>query len=78
MLKSDKMSRLVIKDMALLKILSKHYGFRPLRQKGSHVFLTDGQHYTTIPYHNKELGEGILNKILDDCGLSKEDIIRYL
>ena len=72
------MSRLVIKDAALLKVLTKYYNFRALRQRGSHIFLTDGKHYTTIPYHNRELGQGILNKILSDCELTKEDVIKYL
>ncbi len=72
------MPRLTIKDTGLLKILTKYYNYRALRQKGSHIFLTDGQHYTTIPYHNRELGQGILNKILSDCNLTKEDILKYV
>ncbi len=72
------MHRLVIKDAGLLKILMKYYGYRLLRQKGSHIFLTDGMHYTTIPYHNRELGQGLLNKILKDVELSKADITKYL
>lgn len=72
------MSHLVVKDVALLKILTKYYNYKALRQRGSHIFLTDGKHHTTIPYHNRELGEGILHKILDDCGLTKEDITKYL
>ena len=72
------MSRLAIKDVALLKILTKYYAYRALRQKGSHIFLTDGQHYTTIPHHNRELGQGILNKILNDCNLAEEDILKYV
>lgn len=72
------MSRLIIKDVTLLRILTKYYAYRALRQRGSHIFLTDGQHYTTIPYHNRELGQGILNKILSDCSLTKEDILKYV
>ncbi|MCL5430407.1 MAG: type II toxin-antitoxin system HicA family toxin [Candidatus Marsarchaeota archaeon] len=49
-----------------------------MRQKGSHVFLTDGVRYTTVPYHNSELKPGILNKILDDVGLTKDDIKKYI
>lgn len=72
------MSRLVIKDADLLRILTKYYGYKAIRQKGSHIFLTDGKHYTTIPYHNRELREGIIHKILGDVELTKEDIICYL
>jgi predicted RNA binding protein YcfA (HicA-like mRNA interferase family) len=38
------MPRLVIKPSKLLTILVKYYNFRPIRQKGSHVFLTNFEH----------------------------------
>ncbi|MDE1804158.1 MAG: type II toxin-antitoxin system HicA family toxin [Candidatus Micrarchaeota archaeon] len=72
------MPYLVIKDVELIRILMKHYGFKVLRQRGSHLFLTNFVYVTTVPYHNKELGQGLLNKILKDCRLSKEEIKKYL
>ena len=72
------MSRLVIKDLELLKVLTKHFGFVALRQKGSHVRLSDGIHHVTIPVHNRELKQGTLIAILRQAGLSKEAIERYL
>lgn len=72
------MARLVIKDTELLKILTKYFAFIVLRQKGSHVRLTDGTHYVTIPIHNRELKQGTLNSILNQAGLTKEDIIKYI
>ncbi|MDE1845880.1 MAG: type II toxin-antitoxin system HicA family toxin [Candidatus Micrarchaeota archaeon] len=72
------MPYLVIKDIELIRILVKNYGYRVLRHKGSHVFLSDLSHVTTIPYHNRELGAGLLNKILKDCELEKDDIKKYV
>ena len=69
---------MVIKDLELLKVLTKHFSFVALRQKGSHVRLSDGSHYVTIPVHNKELKQGTLIAILKQAGLSKEDIERHL
>ena len=62
---------------ALVKILKK-YGFLILRTKGSHVFLQhpDGR-ITTVPVHSNEtLGTGLLAKILKDCDMNKNDIIK--
>lgn len=72
------MSRLVIKPAELLKILAKYYNFRPIRQKGSHVFVTNFEHSTTIPMHGGDLDQGTLNAILKQIGLTKEDIRKYL
>jgi predicted RNA binding protein YcfA (HicA-like mRNA interferase family) len=72
------MSRLVIKPAELLRILVKYYGFRPLRQKGSHVFITNFKNSTTIPMHGGELDQGTLNGILKQTGLTKDDIKRYM
>lgn len=35
------MPRLVIKPSKPLSILVKYYNFKPIRQKGSHVFITN-------------------------------------
>ncbi|MDE1828172.1 MAG: type II toxin-antitoxin system HicA family toxin [Candidatus Micrarchaeota archaeon] len=72
------MARLVIKDRELLKILTKRFGFTVLRQKGSHVRLSDGGHRVTIPLHNRELKEGTLHAILEQAGISKEELIKEL
>lgn len=72
------MTKLVIKPAEPLKILVKYYGFRPLRQKGSHLFLTNFKNSTVIPMHGGELDKGTLNAILKQTGLTKEDIIKYL
>jgi len=72
------MSRLVIKPSELLRILVKHYGFKLIRQKGSHLFVSNFKNSTTIPMHGGELDQGTLNAILKQAGITKEDVRRYL
>ena len=72
------MPRLVIKPLALEKILVKYFGFRLDRQKGSHMILLDDTgHMVVIPLHDRELKEGTLHSILNQAGLTKNDIIKY-
>ncbi len=66
----------VIKSKELVKILLSK-GFVISRQKGSHVFLVkeSERRATVVPMHNKDVGVGLLRKILNDCGLSGEDLV---
>jgi len=61
----------------LLRILTKHFGFRVLRQKGSHVTLTNDKVFITVPLH-PELDTGTLNAILKDASIYREDFLKYL
>ncbi|MDE1853955.1 MAG: type II toxin-antitoxin system HicA family toxin [Thaumarchaeota archaeon] len=54
----------------LIKILCNEFGFRPVRQKGSHVTITNGRIYVTVPA--KRIGVGLLNVILKDCDVDRE------
>jgi predicted RNA binding protein YcfA (HicA-like mRNA interferase family) len=54
----------------LIKILCNEFSFRPVRQKGSHVTLTNGEVYVTVPA--KRIGVGLLNLILKDCSVDRE------
>jgi predicted RNA binding protein YcfA (HicA-like mRNA interferase family) len=65
-----------IEGKELIKILCNHFGFRAVRQKGSHVTLTNGRIYVTVPA--KEIRIGLLNVILKDCGVSREEFLRHL
>jgi predicted RNA binding protein YcfA (HicA-like mRNA interferase family) len=65
-----------IEGKELIKILCNHFGFRAVRQKGSHVTLTNGRIYVTVPA--KEIRIGLLNVILKDCGVSREEFSRHL
>ena len=63
----------------LIKILKKE-GFEVIRIRGSHNFLEhiDGR-LTVIPVHGKEIiGPGLLSKILKDCELTIESLIKLL
>jgi predicted RNA binding protein YcfA (HicA-like mRNA interferase family) len=59
-----------IKPNKLIKLIQKH-GFIIVRQSGSHVILkhSDGR-YTTVPYHNKPIGKGLLRKIIKDTKIN--------
>ena len=56
-------------------------GFVVLRQKGSHISLekrtADGYWRTIVPLH-RELRPGTLSDILNQSGLSKEDLAGWL
>lgn len=65
----------VISGKEMLKILYKHFGFRPIRQKGDHVTITNDKSFVTVPLH-KELDIGTLKAILDDCGISRKEFIK--
>ncbi|MGD0072612.1 MAG: type II toxin-antitoxin system HicA family toxin [Candidatus Bathyarchaeia archaeon] len=63
----------------IIKVLSK-LGFEVVRKRGSHVILkhADGR-LTVVPVHaGEEIGSGLLNKIIKDTGLSKEEFIKLL
>ncbi len=62
----------------------KKLGYQPVRQKGSHLYMTTlqkGEHHIAIPLHDP-LKIGTLSSILTDIaehfGLSKEDILNQL
>lgn len=60
----------------LAKTLCNKFGFRAIRQKGSHMTLTNGRIYVTVPM--KEIRVGLLNVILKDCGISREEFLEQL
>ena len=66
----------VLSGKELIKILRK-LGFEELRQKGSHVSLqkvtADKTYRTVVPLHS-DLAKGTLRDILNQCGISKDDL----
>ena len=63
----------------VIKALSK-LGFKIVRKHGSHVVLKhpDGR-LTVVPVHpGEDIGTGLLNKIIKDTGLSKEEFLAIL
>ena len=63
----------------LIKILNK-LGYQVIRQKGSHVYLKhqDGR-CTVVPLHaGKEIGRGLLKRILNETEISREEFLKNL
>jgi len=59
----------------LIKVLCNKFGFRAVRQKGSHVTLTNGEVYVTVPA--KLIGVGLLDVILKDCNIERERFLDF-
>jgi predicted RNA binding protein YcfA (HicA-like mRNA interferase family) len=57
----------------VIKALSKA-GFKIVRQKGSHIFLTDGKHKVTVPRHAL-IKKGTLLSIIQQAGLTREEFL---
>ena len=66
-----------ISGAKLIKILTKFFGFRTLRQRGSHVTLTNDLFFITVPLHT-ELDRGTLLSILRDANISRDDFLEYI
>jgi len=65
-----------LKLREVLRALSK-LGFVKTRQKGSHARFEhpDGRS-TVVPLHNdKEIGRGLLAKIIKDCGVDAKEFM---
>ena len=60
-----------------IKILCKHFGFKIIRRKGSHVILRKGSIGTVIPDH-KELKIGTLKGILELARVDEEEFVKNI
>ena len=64
----------------LIRIISK-IGFKPIRQKGSHVFMrketTEEKIITVIPRH-KEIDRGTLLEIIRQMKMTKEEFLELV
>ena len=63
----------------LIKILRK-MGFEEIRQRGSHKYFKhpDGKS-TVIPVHSgKDIGRGLLRKIINEIEVERDDFFKYL
>ncbi len=61
----------------MIKILTRHFGFRVLRQRGSHATLTNDVSFITVPLH-PELDKGTLRAILNDARIGREEFLQYI
>lgn len=68
-----------IEGRKIIKALNKS-GFTVERIRGSHHFLKhDDGRCTVVPVHSGEVvGPGLLNKILRDCEITKEQLLDLL
>lgn len=67
------------KPEQIIKVLKK-LGFVKIRQSGSHAIFrhSDGR-WTTVPIHKgRDVGKGLLHKILKDAEISSEEFERMI
>jgi len=69
----------IIKPLTLIRILKK-INFVEIRQKGSHKFFyrRKDNKATIVPVHSKDIGRGLLRKILNEINLSVDEFIQLL
>ncbi len=65
-----------VQGRELIRVLCNDYGFRAIRQKGSHVTLTNGVVYVTVPA--KEIKVGLMSVILKDCRIPQDEFLTKL
>ncbi|MDE1843691.1 MAG: type II toxin-antitoxin system HicA family toxin [Thaumarchaeota archaeon] len=63
-----------VQGKELVKILCNKFGFHAVRQKGSHVTITNDTIYVTVPL--KEIRIGLLGVILRDCNITREEFLK--
>ncbi|TLY13142.1 MAG: addiction module toxin, HicA family [Thaumarchaeota archaeon] len=71
------MSLPVLNWREVLKALAKK-GFRPLRQKGSHIMVEDAKGRFVVVPRKDEIERGTLLSILEEAGLTKEEFLKLL
>lgn len=61
--------------LELVRILEQH-GFERVRQSGSHLILRhrDGRRITLPIHRSRDLGRGLLSRIMKDADLTTEDL----
>lgn len=69
----------IVKAKKLIKVLQS-LDFIELRQKGSHKFFyrKKDNKATVIPFHSKDIGRGLLRKILNEINLSVDEFVKKL
>jgi predicted RNA binding protein YcfA (HicA-like mRNA interferase family) len=61
----------------VLKALAKR-GFRPRRQRGSHIIVEDAKGRFVVVPRTNEIKKGTLGAIIEEAGLTKEEFLRLL
>jgi predicted RNA binding protein YcfA (HicA-like mRNA interferase family) len=61
----------------VVKALSKK-GFRPVRQRGSHLILENQEGLSTVVPRKDQIKPGTLLSIIDQAGLTKKEFLELL
>lgn len=69
----------VLKAKDLVRILKK-FGFKEMRQKGSHLFFqhSDGRTTLVSMHSGEDIGRGLLRQILREIELSPDEFLKLL
>lgn len=69
----------IIRPKKLTKVLQK-LNFVEIRQKGSHKFFyrQKDNKATVVPIHTKDIGRGLLRKILNEIDISPDELLKLL
>ncbi|MEM4397314.1 MAG: type II toxin-antitoxin system HicA family toxin [Candidatus Woesearchaeota archaeon] len=63
----------------LIRVLKK-LGFEEIRQRGSHKYFKhpDGR-ATVVPVHSgRDIGRGLLKKIINEIDINRDEFLKYL
>ncbi len=71
------MSLPVLNWREVLKALARR-GFRPVRQRGSHIVVEDAHGRFVVVPRKDEIKKGTLLSIVEEAGLTKEEFLRLL
>ncbi len=67
-----------LKPVAPKKIVSIliELGYTPIRQKGSHLILQNGEgKLSVVPLHQKDIGVSLLREIIHELGITREEFL---
>ena len=67
----------LLSGLKFCKILKK-IGFNEIRQKGSHRYMQHPDGRTTVVPMHKEIGRGLLIRILKEAEITREEFLGYL
>ena len=71
------MSLPVLNWREVLKALTKK-GFRPVRQKGSHIIVENQEGRFVVVPRKGEIKKGTLLSIVEEAGLTKDEFLKLL
>jgi len=67
----------LLSGLKICKIL-KRMGFREIRQKGSHRYMQHSDGRTTVVPMHKEIGRGLLGRILKEAEITRDEFLELI